>query len=67
MPKNVFIKTTLPILDLRQETVLNVIVRYIAMVANGWTPEHLRDIGKKWNAFAPLLLYLKVHLNSEVP
>ena len=32
------------------------------MVANGWTPEHLRSIGKKWNAFAPLLLYLKVHL-----
>ena len=30
-------------------------------------PEHLRDIGKKWNAFASLLLYLKVHLNSEIP
>jgi hypothetical protein len=49
------------------EIVLNVNARYIAMVANGWTPEHLRGIGKKWNAFAPLLLYLKVHLNSEVP
>jgi len=47
MPKNVFIKTSLPILDLRQEIVLNVIARYIAMVANGWTPEHLRGISKK--------------------
>src|ERR1043166_9565384 len=59
--------TALPILDLRQEIVLNVIARYIVMVANGWTPEHLRSISKKWNAFAPLLLHLKVHLNSEVP
>ena len=67
MPKNVFIKTALPILDLRQEIVLNVIARYIAMVANGWTTEHLEGISKKWNAFASLLLYLKIHLDSKVP
>ena len=65
--KNVFIKIALPVLDLRQEIVLSVNAYYIAMVVNGWTPEHLRGIGRRWNAFTPLLLNLKVLFNSGVP
>ena len=47
MPKKRIHKDRSTDTRLRQEIVLNVIARYIAMVANGWTPKHLRGISKK--------------------